>query len=37
MGIKIKQYNNAIKDLIEKKYLVPSTDGSNHFTFYDVS
>ena len=37
MGIKIKQYNNAIKDLIDKQYLVPSADGANHYTFYDVS
>lgn len=37
MGIKIKQYNNAIKDLIEKQYLVPSAEGGEHYNFYDVS
>lgn len=37
MGIKIKQYNNAVKELIDKKYLVPIDDKSNIYDFYEVS
>ena len=37
MGIKIKQYNNAVKKLISKHYLVQSKDGSNLYDFYEVS
>ena len=37
MGIKIKQYNNAVKELIDKRYLVQSAIGSNIYDFYEVS
>ena len=37
MGIKIKQYNTAVKELIEKKYLIQSRDGSNIYDFFEVS
>lgn len=33
-GMKIKQYNNAVETLIEKKYLV-NTSGNN-YNFYEV-
>ncbi len=36
-GIKIKQYNNAINELIEKEYLKPVSNNSNIFDFYEVS
>ena len=37
MGIKIKQYNNAVDELIQKRYLVRSVDGGNHYDFYEVA
>ena len=37
MGIKIKQYNNAVKELIQKRYLVRSADGGNHYDFFVVA
>ena len=37
MGIKIKQYNNAVDELIQKRYLVRSADGGNHYDFYEVA
>ena len=37
MGIKIKQYNKAVNELIEKRYLVQSADGGNHYDFYEVA
>ena len=35
-GIKKDSYYNAIKDLIEKRYLVPTTQESNIFCFYEL-
>ena len=37
MGIKIKQYNKAVNELIEKRYLVQSAEGGNHYDFYEVA
>lgn len=37
MGIKIKQYNNAIAELIYKNYLVLSNPYTNQYIFYDIS
>lgn len=37
MGIKIKQYNNAVAELIEKQYLVPAVSGGNHYDFFEVA
>lgn len=35
-GIKKDSYYSAIADLIERGYLVPIREGSNHYMFYEV-
>ena len=37
MGIKIKQYNNAVKELIQKGYLVLVNKSSNIYNFYEMN
>ena len=37
MGIKIKQYNNAVSELIEKRYLIQNMTSANHYDFYETS
>lgn len=34
-GIGIKQYNNAIHELIDKGYLIQESEESNRFKFYE--
>lgn len=31
-----KTYREAIKTLIEKRYLIPRGEGSNHYDFYEI-
>lgn len=37
MGIKIKQYNNAVAELIQKRYLIQSQGGSNRYDFFEIA
>lgn len=34
-NLRDKSYDNAVKELIEKNYLVQTQEGSNHYIFYE--
>jgi hypothetical protein len=36
-GIKKRQYDGAIKELIDKHYLVQEGEGSNRYTFHELA